>query len=191
MSESLNSEPGTTTTEAAADLSQNLDEATDLQLGLGALGGLRHSAACDAAERSQRRYDERNHRLHEARMKAFGMEGKDSDESPEAEDMAQQVLIRSPVTHNHHYESLASQQPEQSTESAEPTQQPAQANTNWLKNAALAAALLASGAGIATMLQPQQNETPTFTDTDTVAVPKALQIQGTDLAEGLKPLYVE
>jgi len=61
----------------------------------------------------------------------------------------------------------------------------------FVASAALAAALLASGAGIATMLQPQQNETPTFTDTDTVAVPKALQIQGTDLAEGLKPLYVE
>lgn len=97
MSESPNSHPKTT--EATADLSQNLDEILDLELSLGAIGGLRHSAACAATERSQRRYDERNHRLHESRMESLGMKG---GESPEVEDMAQQVLIRSPITHNHY-----------------------------------------------------------------------------------------
>ena len=108
MSGSQNSTPNTRNApptnqteqaEQAADLSQDHDEALDLQLALGAIGGLRSSAACDATERSQRRYDERNHRFHEESMKRIGLP--EGDE-PEAEEMSQQVLIRSPITHNHY-----------------------------------------------------------------------------------------
>ena len=107
MSVSLNSTNDSTSAEVikelaeeVADLSQNHDEIVDLEVGLAALGGLRHSAACSASERSSRRYDERNHRFHESRMKALGMEGEEKE--PEAEDMSQQVLIRSPTIHNHY-----------------------------------------------------------------------------------------
>ena len=101
MSESTNSTPDTSsepTTEKIADLSLNLDEVLDMDLALGSLAGLRNSAAYDATEKSQRRYDARNHRLHEARMKNIGLPGGE----PEAEEMSQQVLIRSPITHNHY-----------------------------------------------------------------------------------------
>ena len=87
--------------EEVPDLTQNHDEALDLSLGFAALGGLRHSAACNAAEKSDQRFDERNHRLHESRMKRLGLEG--SEEPPEEDDgMTQQVLIRSPIIHNHY-----------------------------------------------------------------------------------------
>lgn len=112
MSESLNSTNNSTSTEALeeiADLTLNHDEVLDLELALGALGGLRHSAACDAAERSTRRFDERNHRLHEARMKAMGMDGEKKE--LEADDMSQQVLIRSPIIHNHYSERPSANQP--------------------------------------------------------------------------------
>ena len=115
MSVSLNSPSDSTNKEAmeeVADLTLNHDEALDLTLALGALGGLRHSAACDATERSQRRYDDRNHRMHETRMKTMGMEGEEKE--PEADDMSQQVLIRSPIIHNHYANGKPqTQQPQQ------------------------------------------------------------------------------
>ena len=159
MSESPNSTP----TEATADLSQNLDEALDLQLGLGALGGMRHSAACDAAEKSQRRYDDRNHRLHEARMKKLGMEG---DETAEDEDMSQQVLIRSPVTHHHHHYDKPTEEPtEEPTVQPQEQAQPKQASK--LATAALVAASVLGGgglgAGIPWLLGAYDQPTPTST----------------------------
>ena len=176
MSESpnstLNSHPkATEATEATADLSQNLDEVLDLELGFGALGGLRHSASCEATERSQRRYDNRNHRLHESRMNRLGMEDGESDE-PEDEDMSQQVLIRSPITHHHHYEQPATPTPEP----AAPAQQPADPKSNWLGKAAVAAALLAGGAGagvgasalLGAFDKPQPASQGVDTDTDTI-----------------------
>lgn len=121
MSASLNSTNGSPSTEAmkelveeVAELTQNHDEVMDLHLALGALGGLRHSAACEAAERSARRFDDRNHRLHESRIKDLGMEGMEGEEKePEAEDMSQQVLIRSPTIHNHYANQPATDQPQQ------------------------------------------------------------------------------
>jgi len=166
MSGLPNSQPNSTTTESPADLSLNLDEAMDLQLGFGALGGLRHSRACDAAERSQRRYDERNHRLHEARAKKFGVEG---EESSEDDDMAQQVLIRSPVTHHHHYA--------EPSQPAQPSPAPVQPTVNnpaadepawkkWAKRGAIAAALASGpvGASVGYYLSQQQSTPPAQTE---------------------------
>ena len=180
MSESpnstLNSHPkATEATEATADLSQNLDEVLDLELGLGALGGLRHSASCEATERSQRRYDNRNHRLHESRMNRLGMEGDESDESLEDEDMSQRVFIRSPITHHHHYVQPSSPS-EPTPEPAAPAQQPAEPKSNWLGKAAVAAALLAGGAGagvgasalLGAFDKPQPAAPSVDTDTDTI-----------------------
>jgi len=178
MSGSPPSEQGTTP-ELPADLSQNLDEAADLQLGLGALGGLRHSAACEMAEKSQRRYDERNHRLHELRMRRLGLEG---EETCEDEDMHQQVLIRSPIVHNHYQSPAAAQQPQQPAtqpDSASPPERPAPpADTQlgeaphrarilqYLASAVAGAGLVAAGAGIPAMLGDKQ-EAPAAVDTDT------------------------
>lgn len=155
--------------EAMADLSQNLDEALDLQLGFGAIGGLRHSAACDAAERSQRRYDDRNHRLHEARMKKLGVEG----EEPEAEDMAQQVLIRSPVTHNHYHEPKSEAPPQH----VPPQQQPQpelQQQSAWSKTWPwlLAAAAGMGGAGTAAALIPKPEPPPPAVESVVPEMPK-------------------
>jgi len=176
MSASLNSPSDSTTSrkklEELADLTQNHDEVLDLEMALGALGGLRHTAACDAADRSNRRFDDRNHRLHEARMKALGLEG--DEKEPETEDMSQQVLIRSPVIHNHHYQDGAKHPPTAVTPQppipqVQPYPQspnPAPSSmSNWAKAGLLAGVLgmpLATGA-IGYLLA---NRDP-FVDTDT------------------------
>ncbi|HUS40403.1 MAG TPA: hypothetical protein VMX74_13200 [Pirellulales bacterium] len=134
MSESTNSTPDTSsepTTEKIADLSLNLDEVLDMDLALGSLAGLRNSAAYDATEKSQRRYDARNHRLHEARMKNIGLPGGDGGE-PEAEEMSQQVLIRSPITHNHYPPTPVT---------PEPVKQPAP-DRSWLPWAVVALSMI-------------------------------------------------
>jgi hypothetical protein len=174
MSESPNSNPTTTkaTTEAAADLSQNHDEILDLELGLGALGGLRHSSACDAAERSQRLYDERNHRLHESRMDSLGMKGDKSGESLEAEDMSHQVLIRSPITHHHHYEQPESSEPATPTTAQQPAPPPPKGMSTTAKIAtSLGAALLLGpgGVGVASLLGAFDKPEPAASvDSDTI-----------------------
>jgi hypothetical protein len=148
VSESTSSTPNSTpssTQEAAADLSQNLDEAADLQLGLGALGGLRHSRACEDAERSKRRYDARNHRLHESRMKRLGLEG---EESPEDEAMDQQVLIRSPVTHHYHYAQPSAAPPSASSQPQEGNTAKPKSTASTLAKAAMVAAGLVAGGGL-------------------------------------------
>jgi hypothetical protein len=133
--------------EQVADLTLNQDEVLDVELALGALGGIRHSAACDAAERSSRRFDERNHRLHESRMKALGMEG---EEVPEDTDMSHQVLIRSPITHNHYSPTptpIQTPTPPAATPSQPPAQPPATpppATNGRLSPLATAALVLAS-----------------------------------------------
>ena len=107
MSESTNSTPhcnSSPTIEIPADMSLNHDEVLDMELALGSLGGLRHSAACDQSERSKQRYDDLNHRLYKSRMKRLGLTGDEESEGEESEEgdgMSHQVLIRSPVTHNH------------------------------------------------------------------------------------------
>lgn len=150
MSVSLNSASNSTSTEAmkeaveeAAELTQNHDEALDVILALGTLGGLRHSSACDAAERSNQRYDARNHRLHESRMKALGMEG----EEKEAEDMSQQVLIRSPTIHNHYPATPSDNQPASPTTMSQPVADPPKSGFSNLAKTAIAAGLIASGLG--------------------------------------------
>jgi len=180
MSESpnstLNSHPkATEATETTADLSQNLDEILDLELGLGAIGGLRHSASCEAAERSQRRYDNRNHRLHESRMEKLGLQGGGESDEPEDEDMSQQVLIRSPVTHHHHYEQPAEPTPEPAAPAPEPAAQPKGMSTTAKVATSLAAAALLGpgGVGMAAMLgafdkPPAPVVAPVDTDTDTI-----------------------
>lgn len=133
-------------TEELESLTQNHDEVLDLTLALGALGGLRHSAACDAAERSQKRFDERNHRLHESRMKSLGAEGE--EQKPEAEDMSHQVLIRSPTSHHYYSERPSANQPAatagQPVSSTVTTPKPGLSN---LATTAIAAGLIASGLG--------------------------------------------
>lgn len=170
MSESLNSQSNSTSTrsnstnstndsnnststealkelaEEVAELDQNHDEVLDLELALGALGGLRHSAACSAAERSIRRFDERNHRLHESRMKDLGMDGEEKE--PEAEDMSQKVLIRSPIIHNHY--SDKPNQPATPTPASQPaasTVTPPQSGLSNLAKGAIVAGVLATGLG--------------------------------------------
>ena len=114
MSGSVNSQTATSNepteppnpAEQPADLSQNLDEINDVQLALAALGGLRATTANDAAERSHRRYDDRNHRWHEARTKErFGLESSEENKQSEGEasegEVGHQVWVRSPV-HNHY-----------------------------------------------------------------------------------------
>lgn len=157
MSVSLNSTNDSTTAEAikelaeeVADLSQNHDEIVDLELALGALGGLRHSAACSAAERSTARFDERNHRLHESRMKSLGMEGEEQKQETGAEDMSHQVLIRSPTTHNHYSERPTNQPATPATIAAPPapaTPPVAKPGFSNLATAAIASGILASGLG--------------------------------------------
>lgn len=150
MSVSLNSTNDSTSAEAIkdlaeeiADLTQNHDEIVDLEVGLAALGGLRHSAACNASERSSRRYDERNHRFHESRMKALGMEGEEKE--PEADDMSQKVLIRSPIIHNHY---PSANQPATPTPRSEPDPPPPpKPGLSNLATAAIATGLIASGLG--------------------------------------------
>lgn len=170
MSVSLNSKSDSTSqrkVEEVADLSLNQDEVLDLEMALGALGGLRHSRACDAEERSNRRYDERQHRLHESRMKDFGMEGEEKE--PEADDMSQQVLIRSPVIHNHHYGEQKQEPTAPASPTAPVTQPTATASSipAWAKTLAL---LLGTGglAGIGvSQLLPDGIPTAPFIDTDT------------------------
>ena len=108
--------------EEPADLSLNQDEVLDLGLALGALGGLRHTTACDAAERSTRRFDDRNHRLHESRMKHLGMEGEEKE--LKADDVGHQVLIRSPVIHNHYVDRTPTTPPSTTPPTAPPTTPP-------------------------------------------------------------------
>lgn len=133
--------------EELADLSQNQDETLDLQLGLNALGGLNHARACAATERSNRRFDDRNHRMHETRMKALGMEGEEKE--PGTDDMAQQVLIRSPI--HYHYQSPppanqpTPQQPQPVQQPAPQPVQPATGLSNLAKAAIVTSALLGTG----------------------------------------------
>jgi len=62
--------------------------------------------------------------------------------------------------------------PSETTET-EPTQQPAQANTsNWLKNAALAAALLAGGAAVPTAYMAWQSTQTPVTETPSIEMPQ-------------------
>lgn len=150
MSVSLNSASSSTGTEAmreaveeVAELTQNHDEALDVMLALGTLGGLRHSAACDAAEQSNKRFDDRNHRLHESRMKDLGMEG----EEKEAEDMSHQVLIRSPTIHNHYPSANQPLPPVTANQPAAPTVDPPKSGLSNLATSAIAAGLLAAGLG--------------------------------------------
>lgn len=145
MSDSTNSESSQPVIEELADLTQNHDESLDLALAFGAIGGLRHSAACDAAERSTRRFDDRQHRFHETRMKAMGMEGE--EQKPEADDMAQQVLIRSPVNHHYHYPSGPAAAPQQPSQPASPPQQGMSPWTKAAIGAAIASGLLGPAAG--------------------------------------------
>lgn len=151
MSESLNSTSDSTRkkwVEEVADLTQNQDEVLDLGMAFGALGGLRHDAACTAAERSTRRFDERQHRLHEARMKALGMEGEEKE--PEAEDMSQQVLIRSPIIHNHYGPAKQSgEQPQRPT--SEPPSPPQVPPSLISGLSPLAKAAIASAIGLSTI----------------------------------------
>lgn len=164
--------------EAVADLTLNHDEALDLTLALGALGGLRHSRACDASERSTRRYDERNHRLHEARMKRLGLECEENPAESEA-DMSQQVLIRSPVIHNHYGSPATASPSQQPTTPASPTQTqvppPVAASLSPWHKAAIAAALAAGGlggaAGLYSVLKPDSGGNTTIVQPgDTVGI---------------------
>ena len=149
MPESPNSTNGSTNsngqTELPADLSLDQDEVLDVELALLALGGIRHSAACDAAEKSTRRFDERNHRLHESRMKDLGMEGEEKES--ETDDMAHQVLIRSPIIHNHYDKTNQPQPAVQPQPQPQPTPAPTQKEgLGTLAKLAIAAAI---GSGIA------------------------------------------
>lgn len=136
--------------EEPADLSLDQDEVLDLGLALLSLGGIRHSAACDAAEQSTRRFDNRNHRLHEARMKELGMEGEEKES--ETGDMSHQVLIRSPITHNHHYDKSSQPQPSPQPPSPTPPQQQQPTGLSTLQKLAIGAALttgiVGTGAGL-------------------------------------------
>lgn len=126
--------------ELQADLTQNHDEVLDLEMGMAALGGLRHSAACDASQRSNRRYDDLNHRLYESRMsEMFGLPAK-SDEG-EAEDMSQQVMIRSPIIHNHRYDAP------KAADAPEPTPTQPATPSNGLLNAAIIGLSTLTGLG--------------------------------------------
>jgi len=75
---------------------------------------------------------------------------------------------------HYHYADQETETPQQAE-----TQQPTQ--SSWKTKAAIATALLAGGTGVGAMtqawLQPPAQE---FTDTDTVTVPAAVQIYGTD-----------
>ena len=145
----------------------------DLALGLGALGGLRHSKACDDSQRSANRYDERQHRLHESRMKRLGMEG---EESLEDEDMSQQVLIRSPTITHHHYEQPAP------TPVSQPVQPAVAENSTlkkWLKGAAIAALPLAGIGGTLAYDAMTEPDTPSGY-TDMVSDVEAVQLYKAD-----------
>jgi len=83
-------------------------------------------------------------------MKKLGMEGEEKE--PEAEDMSQQVLIRSPVIHNH-YSDKPNGQPVATAPvaptRAEPTATaPATPGLSNLAKGAIAAGILASGLGL-------------------------------------------
>lgn len=163
----MNGSPNSqTSSEEPADLTQNQDEVMDLALGLGALGGLRHSRACDATQRSHERYDDRQHRLQESRMKRLGMEG--DEKSPEDEDMSQQVLIRSPTIHHHYY--AQEEQPAPPVAQPQPVQQPESTAKTWLKRAAIAALPLAGVGGTLaynamTKPDPPAVSSPNYQDT--------------------------
>lgn len=159
--------------ELPADLTQNHDEALDLSLGMAALGGLRHSAACEASQKSISRYDDVNHRLYESRMSSmFGLPDKTETGESEAEDMSQQVLIRSPIIHNHY------DKPQ--TDSSAPAQ-PA-ASSNGVMNAAIIglstlAGLSGAGYLISNAIGPDDAKPP-------IVAPVA---DGYDLKSSIKP----
>jgi hypothetical protein len=106
--------------------------------------------------------------LHEARLKKLGLEDNES-ESEEADDMSQQVLIRSPIVHNHYH-----QQPD--TSAAEPPVTQPEPNNPNLSGSLLsrlwplvAMALIGSGlgAGAISFFGGYGGEPPTAVDTDT------------------------
>jgi len=183
MAASTNSGPNSTpipVTEPPADLSQNQDEALDLALAMGSLGGLRHAAACEAAERSHRRFDDRNHRLHEARMRRLGLEGEEREE----EEMSQQVLIRSPIVHNH-YQSPPPAQPVPSSPPPTPATQAtpqgdSRTNTSWLPYVltALIGGGLGAGAGSLPWLLSDKPAAVAGEDADTKYVLEPMKISG-------------
>ena len=71
-------------------------------------------------------------------MSKLGLAG----EEPEADDMSQQVLIRSPVTHNHYHDTPPKEQPSQPPQPSQPS--PWSKVWPWL----LAGAAGLAGAGI-------------------------------------------
>lgn len=173
-------------TEPPANLSQNLDEALDLELALASLGGLRHSASCEASERSQRRYDERNHRLHEARMGKLGLEG----DEPKADDMSQQVLIRSPIIHNHYpatgqpvapQPAATGTPPSQPVPATQPTPSSGAAPNKRILPYVLTALLgtgLGAGAGALPWVLSDRDVPPAAADTDTQYELQPMRISG-------------
>lgn len=185
MNASLNSPPRSTSTttrpEELADLSQNNDEALDLSLGLAALAGLRHGQACEDRQRSINRYEDRNHRLHEARMTRLGLTGEEITGDKGEDEMSQQVLIRSPIVHNHYEQSK--------TPTPEPNQpvvvqpQPTPPNSGLLNSAIIGFSLLA-GLGSAGYLISNVLGTPT-------TKPPVVVPDGYDLKSSIKPSFGE
>ena len=151
--------------EDPSDLSQNQDEASDLHLVFGALAGLRAVDTNQAIERSNKRYDETNHRWHEARLaERFGVPMASESEgegSKGGDEMGNQVWVRSPV-HFHYGDA-------KKPDAQKPEATPEKPSSSWPTAAILAAALIPT-AGIAGYLLAPKDQTtivsPGGVDTD-------------------------